>query len=197
VNPSRTIGTPSSPIAWLVGRWWFWILAVLFLFGTPLVRTFVRHAPGVPPVGAALPPFQLTRENGAAFDPSVVSGRVWVASWIVPGDPDADATLEAMFKLQHRLRNMGDAVRLVTFSAQPSTPQIMEGLGRAHHYNARVWLFATGAGLGPLREAFGVLQPRSEPFLWLIDGKGHLRGAFARENLDRLVEDLSVLVNGS
>jgi len=190
VNPSLT---------WLVGRRWFWLLAVLILFGTPLVRTFVRRAPHVPPVGSAVPPFALVRESGAAFNPATVSGRVWVAAWVEPGDPAADATLEALLKVQHRLRNMGDAVRLVTFSSRPSTPQIMEGLARAHHYNARMWLFATGdpGELAKLREAFGLLRPASEPFLWLVDGKGRLRGAYSRENLDPLVEDLSVLVNGS
>jgi cytochrome oxidase Cu insertion factor (SCO1/SenC/PrrC family) len=146
-----------------------------------------------------VPPFHLMRESGAPFDPSAVTGRVWVAAWVDPGDPAADATLEAMFKLQHRLRNMGDAVRLVTISAHPSTPAIMEGLAHAHHYNARVWHFVTGdaAELSKLREAFGLEQPRSEPFLWLVDGRGHQRGAYDRENLDPLVEDLSVLVNGA
>jgi cytochrome oxidase Cu insertion factor (SCO1/SenC/PrrC family) len=195
LNTTRRV----NGISWLVGRRWFWVAAVLFLFGTPLVRTFVRHAPRVPPVGAALPPFHLQRESGAVFDPSVVSGRTWVAAWVVPGDPAADATLESLFKLQHRLRNMGDAVRLVTLSSRPATPEVMEGLARAHHYNARAWLFATGdaAELGKLREAFGLEQPRSEPFLWLIDGRGRMRGAYSHENLDPLVEDLSVLVNGS
>jgi cytochrome oxidase Cu insertion factor (SCO1/SenC/PrrC family) len=185
-------------ISWLVGRRWFWIAAVLFLFGTPLVRTFVRKAPRVPPVGTEVPAFHLVRESGAPFDPSAVSARVWVAAWVDPGDPAADATLEAMFKLQHRLRNMGDAVRLVTIAARPSTPQIMEGIAHAHHYNARVWLFATGdaAELARLREAFGLQQPRSEPFLWLVDGRGRQRGAYDRDNLDPLVEDLQVLVNG-
>jgi len=167
------------------------------------MRTFVRKGPQVPPVGQALPPFHLVRESSAApyttVDPSTVTGRVWVACWVVPGEPDADATLEALFKLQHRLRNMGDAVRLVTFSAKASTPEVMQGLGHAHHYNPRAWLLVTGddGELARLRESFGLLQPRSEPFLWLVDGKGHLRGAYQRENLDPLVEDLSVLVNGT
>jgi cytochrome oxidase Cu insertion factor (SCO1/SenC/PrrC family) len=189
----------AKAISWLVGRWWFWILAVAILFGQPLIRTFARHAPPAPPVGAAVPEFHLSRENGTPIDPSSVSGRVWVAVWVQPGAPESDAILESLFGLQHRLRNMGDAIRLVTLATAPATPQALEGMAKAHHYNARVWLFASGdeAELGRLREAFGVPDRKTQPFVWLIDGKGRLRGAYDPKNLDPLVEDLSVLVNGS
>jgi cytochrome oxidase Cu insertion factor (SCO1/SenC/PrrC family) len=181
-----------------VGRWWFWLLAMAFLFGVPLARVFNRDLPHVPPVGSALPPFQLVRETGDKIDPATVSGRVWIATWVKPGVPDADATLEAQFKLQKRMRNLGDAVRLVTIAAEPTTPEVLAATAKAHHANPRMWLFVSGAAeeLAKLREAFGLSAPRSERFLWLIDKQGHLRGAYDREKLDNLVEDLSVLVNG-
>ena len=186
-------------ISWLVGKWWFWLIAVAVLFGSPLIRTFARHAPQAPPVGAALPAFHLQRETGAAIDPSTVSGRVFVTAWVQAGAPESDAILESQFQLQHRLRNMGDAIRLVTLATEPTTREALEGMGKAHHYNARVWLFASGdeSELAALREAFGVPNRKTQPFLWLVDSKGHLRGAYDPKNLDRLVEDLSVLVNGA
>jgi hypothetical protein len=186
-------------ISWLVGKWWFWLIAVAVLFGQPLIRTFARHAPPAPPVGAAVPDFRLARESGSPIDPSAVSGRVWAAAWVQPGSPESDEVLESLFALQHRLRNMGDAIRLVTLATEPAAPPILEGMAKAHHYNSRVWLFASGdeAELGKLREAFGVPNRKTQPFLWLVDGKGRLRGTYDAKNLDRLVEDLSVLVNGN
>jgi cytochrome oxidase Cu insertion factor (SCO1/SenC/PrrC family) len=198
-NCAEMPSTATRTIYWLVARWWFWALAVAILFGQPLVRTFLRQAPHVPPVGAAVPAFELVRETGEKVDPSTVSGRVWVASWVKPGAPEADATLEALLRLQKRLRNLGDAVRLVTIASEPATPEILAASARAHHHNPRMWLFASGSAeeLARLREAFGLSAPRSEPFLWLIDQQGRMRGAYHREKLDRLVEDLSVLVNGT
>lgn len=189
-------------LSWLVGRWWFWALAVSLLFAQPLVRTFLRSAPIAPPVGASLPEFHLVRESGAAFDPSTVSGRVWVATFVQPGahDADADATLDAVLRLQRRLRNMGDAVRLVTLPSDDSAPtaQAMERLSRAHHANPRMWLFATGDAmeLARLRAAFGAPTGPSDRRLWLVDARGRLRGAYDRDQPGPLVEDLSVLVNG-
>jgi cytochrome oxidase Cu insertion factor (SCO1/SenC/PrrC family) len=203
-NTPSTTNPPKNPIArgitWLVGRWWFWVLAVAILFAQPLVRTFLRPPPSAPPVGAGLPDFHLVRETGEPFDPRTVSGRVWVASFVKPGAPDADATLEAVFALQKRLRNMGDAIRLVTLPSDDSAPpaSTMAGLSRAHHANARVWLFATGEPMdvARLRAAFGVPDGPSSTRLWLVDSRGYLRGSYERDHIDSLVEDLSVLANG-
>lgn len=187
-----------SGIKWLVGRWWFWTLAVAILFAQPLVRTFMRPPPHSPSVGAGLPAFNLVRENGAPFTPKDVSGRVWVATFVQPGAPEADQTLETMLTLQKRLKNMGDAIRLVTLPSDDSAPSpaIMQGLAKAHHYNERVWIFATGDGMeiARLRSAFGSMVGKTDPKAYLVDSRGQLRGSY--DSLDPLVEDLSVLVNG-
>ena len=194
---TTTTATTESGFKWLVGRWWVWALAIAILFAQPLVRTFIRPAPHAPPQGVGLPAFHLVREDGSPFDPHEVSGRVWVAQFVQPGAPEADGALETMLALQKRLRNMGDSVRLVTLPSDDSGPstEVMKGLAKAHHANTRVWVFATGdtMDLAHLRAGFGVAGGKTDPRFYLVDARGHLRGAY--EALDPLVEDLAVLVN--
>src|SRR5262245_4600077 len=54
----------ASRMKWLVGRWWFWATLVGTLFALPLVRTFLREPPVMPPVLGQAPDLSLTRESG-------------------------------------------------------------------------------------------------------------------------------------
>jgi hypothetical protein len=169
-------------LAWLVGRPWFWIVAISILFLQPLVRTFLRERPQLPPVGAAAPSFELTRETGAPLRSEDLAGKVWVAAF---GDESALAPI------QKRLRHMGDSYRLITFALDGGD---LAARARAVHANPRSWFFVTGDR--------AVLERVAAPFphdrVTLIDQSGRMRGDYDladRSEADALVATLGLLAN--
>jgi len=185
----------------LIVRPWFWALAIGTLFALPLVRTFLRPAPKLPPVRGAVPAFALTRETGQPFASGELDGKVWVAARF---SVDAERPqARAMFELERRMRKLGDAFELVSL-APDSTPPALADWAERHKTYARRWALVTGApaALAPLMKALELDTPggASDATLVLVDIHGRIRGRYDaspadKDSLEQLIYDAALLVN--
>src|SRR4029078_9708589 len=124
-----------------------WILFVVLFCVFHLGRALSRDLPTAPALRLPLPAFQLTNERGKPFGLEDLRGQVWVADFVFTSCPTVCPKLtKRMAEVQHRSRNMGDAVRLVTFTVDPEnhTPERLEAYARTYHANPRKWTFLTG-----------------------------------------------------
>jgi len=179
-------------IAELAGRPLFWLAVVSALFSVPLARGLSRpRPPPAPPVLAAFPAFSLPDDTGRQVVAADLRGVPFVAGLLcarcVESGPLA---AEAMRRLQHRTRNLGDALRLVSFSAD-GDPAALHAI-RALHGGSRRWLLLAGAPPEVLA-AF----PR-EGALLLVDAGLRIRGVYdaaSSDAIDLLLRD-AMLVSG-
>lgn len=160
----------------LVGQPRVWVLTMALLFGTVLGTTLSRGAAlRPPPALGAFPSFSSRDDRGAPFTEADLRGRAFIANRLSPGGA------ETMRTLQRRTRNLGDALVLVSFSGtQPPA--------RSDPRSARRWLLIAGpppAGL-----------PGDGGELVLVDARLRIRGRYLREQLDDLLRDASLVVNG-
>jgi hypothetical protein len=164
-------------ISALVGFPGFWIGLVLLLFGAPFVRGLLGRAPPAPPVLGAFPP--LAEVRGAAFVANVICHDC--------GSGGALAS-ETMRLLQHRSRNLGDALRLVSFAPGVAHASVEE---LRRHAGARWQIVETAPG--------DVLtQFPGGRGLVLVDEKSRLRGRYdgsGTEAIDAVLRDASVILN--
>jgi hypothetical protein len=161
----------------LVGIPGFWIGLVLLLFGAPFVRGLLTRAPAAPPVLGAFP--TLAQVRGSAFVANVICHDC--------GSGGALAS-ETMRLLQHRSRNLGDALRLVSFA--PALAQAdVEELRR--HAGARWQIVETAPGDVLAQFAGGT-------GLVLVDQDSRVRGRYGgsgTDAIDAVLRDASVLLN--
>ena len=181
-----------------------WVLAIAFMFSWPIVRS-IRAAADLPdrrPVIGTVPDFTLIDQNGEPVDAASLRGRVWIASFTASDCTHiCPAMLDQMSKVQHRVRGLGQSIKLVTFTNDPrrDTPERFAALADKHRVSPRIWAFATGdpsqveIALG----AFGVAAAPQTRF-FLVDREMKIRGYYDlsdREAQDLLVRDAGLLVN--
>jgi hypothetical protein len=181
----------------------FWVLFVAAAFALPLVRSVRRALPPAPPVLGSFPAFTLVDQAGNPVRESDLRGRLVVAEFTT-----AAALAEGgspLAKLQRRVRNTGEAVRLVSFvdtaprphSAAPALADLAKGAGAG----AWRWTLA-GGDVRPLEAATlkalhapedGTLAGR----LLLLDARGRMRriGAPSPDEIDLMMRDTGLLVN--
>jgi len=131
----------------MVGRWWFWTLLVVGMVTWPIVRGVTARLPPAMPRLGQVPEFELTDQYGQPFGSQQLRGRIWVANFIFTRCPTVcPAFTSQMFQIQHRGRNLGDALHLVSFSVDPEydTPEVLADYARAHRASGRAWSFLTG-----------------------------------------------------
>jgi protein SCO1 len=196
-------------ISALVARRWVWALAIGLIFLFPLGSALRRHVPPPLPKQYQLPSFTLVSERGEPFGSEDLRGRIWVADFIYTtcAGPCPKLT-KRMAEIQHRARNMGDAVRLVTFTADPEndTPEVLAAYSKKSHANPRRWTFLTGplADLETLavkgfKEATGkqdaLVGLLHSEHLFLVDPAGWVRGHYdaTDEGVAALLHDMGVL----
>jgi hypothetical protein len=182
-------------------RPWFWALAIGALFAFPLVRTFLRPAPRLPPVRAQVPRFTLVREGGAEFGSNELQGKVWVAARFAV---DAQRPqMRAELELERRMRKLADAFELTSFAPDASPPELADW-SRTHQIYARRWALVTGTPekLAPVLAALELDAPggASDSTLVLVDTHGRVRGRYDasptdKDSLEQLVFDAALLVN--
>jgi len=191
----------------------FWVGTVAVLLAVPLSMGLTREAPSFPRVLGSLPDFSLLDQDGRPFESSGMRGAVWIADFIFTRCPTICPRLtERMGLVQKRLRNMGGAVRLVSFTVDPEydTPARLSAYARRVHANPRVWAFVTGP-LGAMKEAvaggFKMVMERDAPddFLSithgermvLIDRRLRIRGYYetADDDIDGLIRDAALLAS--
>jgi protein SCO1 len=210
-----------SRVAAATGSAWFWFVFIGLLFAYPIASAVTKTVPDPPKVMFQLPDFTLTDQLGQPFGSKELDGKVWIANFIFTNCPSRCPLLTAdMEKLQKRMRNMGDAVYLVSFSVDPErdTPEVLKAYAEKHHANVRRWRFVTG-DLGKVKEAVvrgfkmpidpGTAMPGADgekPTLFdithgtrfvLIDQKARVRGFYDADDagMDELVRDLSLVVS--
>jgi protein SCO1/2 len=157
------------------------------------------------PVLGGIPRFELTAQDGHAFDSRSLDGRIWVADFIFTNCPGPCPMMsERMRQVQTQTGDLPD-VRLVSFTVDPArdTPPVLDAY--AKHFLARPgrWFFLTGEpgrldhlGLNVfhLNRVDGSLDHSTR--FTLIDRKGRIRGYYGfseRGFPDRLLADVRQL----
>jgi hypothetical protein len=203
-------------LADLVGRPVFWVVLVTSLFAFPLVRSFLRPLPAERPVLGEMPSFVAPQAAGNNVEQPLTSeslrGKIWVATFIEPMDPDCERLGEALMRVQRRSRNLGDAWRLVSFVPGGAEPSSIEAFARRRHPNALRWFFAAvppavesavekamyhAAVLAPL-PGTGASRVHGKHLGVLVDSHGRIRGFYdllSPSGENAVLEDMGLLAN--
>ena len=133
-------------VSGLLGRRLFWTLFLLVAFSWPISRVIHRALPPKLPVLGTIAAFTLVDQEGRPFGTAELEGRVWVASAIRTSSPAAVDLVKELGKIQHRVRNLGPAFRLVTIGVDPAgdTPERMMDFTSHHRVSPRIWSFLSG-----------------------------------------------------
>lgn len=181
-----------SRISALVGRPLFWALAVGVLFVAPFLRGLTAgRAPPPPPVLGSFPDFALRDDGGRPVASSDLRGHAFIANLLCVRCAEAGPlAAETMRKLQHRARNLGDALRLVSFSPDGDAAAL-SAIRRSHPSGQR-WSLLVGAP-DPVRALF----PQERGML-LVDGELRIRGRYPDGGpaaLDAILLDAALLLS--
>jgi hypothetical protein len=177
VEPDLTASPIQRRVSALVGYPWFWVGILLVLFGVPFVTGLRGRAPPPPPVLGAFPP--LAEVHGAAFVANVICHDC---------GPGGALAAETMRLLQHRSRNLGEALRLVSFApgvAQASLNEVRRRAGTRW----QIVESAPGEVLAQFPGGKGLV---------LVDERSRVRGRYDGSGpaaLDAVLRDASVILN--
>jgi protein SCO1/2 len=206
------------PMDWLsslVGKPVFWIVFVVIIATVPMVRTIMIRLPPPLPVIATVPDFQLINESGTPFGSKDLRGKVWIADFIFTRCPTACPLItQRMQKVQHRVHNMGSAIHLVSFSADPEydTPARLHEYAEHHRASPRLWSFLTGpvedvktAVVNGLKVSQGregsgddVAGIFHDNHFVVVDPQMQIRGYYdssSDEAVERLIRDVGLIAN--
>ena len=183
----------------LTGSPWFWVAFVAFAFAFPIVRSLNRPLPETAPVLGTLPAFSLTDQYGKTVTDASLRGTLVLAEFVSADRLSGRPT--PLAELQKRVRNTGQALRLVSFVDQtPGTPPLAD---LAEHAGAAAprWTLA-GGDLGPVEAAFrraagGRPDVPLYGYLLLADAHGRVRRVEAptKDNVDTIMRDIGLLAN--
>ncbi len=211
MTPPDVLDSRPGSVGKLVGRPAFWLVVVVLLSLVPIAQALGRSVPEPPPKLYTVPEFELVSEKGHPYGTEQLRGRVWVASFIFTSCPAiCPALMERMQEVQHRTRNAGAAVQLVTFTVDPEndTPEKLHAYARRFKASPYRWTFLTGdadvlentvvkgfkLAMGKDDETFQLFH--SERFV-LIDGEGRIRGFYEAtdEGVEKLAADITLVLN--
>jgi protein SCO1/2 len=157
------------------------------------------------PSYGAVPDFQLTAQDGQAFDSKTLNGKVWVADFFFTTCPGPCPRMTSqMHEVQQSVAKNRD-VKLVSFTIDPwhDTPPVLADYAKIHGASPGRWYFLTGPQptLQMLdKEAFklgdvdGKLM-HSTRFV-LVDRQAQIRGYYDTsepDSISRLVSDIESL----
>ncbi len=208
----EVLDSKPGPLGRFVGRPSFWVVLVGLLSLVPLAQGMVRTLPDPPPKMYRLPDFELTSDRNIQYGTQQLRGRVWVASFVFTSCPSVcPALMEKMQQLQHRTRNAGTGVQLVTFTVDPEndTPEVLRAYAQRFRASSYRWTFLTGdysvledtiiSGfkLAMGKDADNLFEIfHSERFV-LIDQEGRIRGYYEATDagVEKLSKDISLVLN--
>ena len=197
----------------MVGRPWFWMVAVAIPFSWPIYLALTTGVPAPIPVLGQLPDVSVKAQNGRSLDRGDLAQRAWVMNFATLNEPATDGSVKALEKVQYRARNLGQTFGLITW--------VLDGNGaveRVADYvskrpiSPRMWWFIPTTPpevLAAMREAVahsvgGPLSVNDEKrfgsgnTLFLIDPRGRLRGIYDasdQDSLDKLLHDAGLIIN--
>lgn len=132
----------------LAGKPWFWVLFVLVAFSWPLVRAFmVEPLPDIP-VEGTVQNFVLKDNRGLPLKSKKLQGHVWIAHAMCTSCASENAKMqEFMEDVQHRARNLGGALKLVSITVDPKRddPEALTEYVSQHPISRGRWYFGTGS----------------------------------------------------
>lgn len=157
----------------------FWVVAMAFLFGIPLLRSILRPPPVLPPVMKTLEPFALIREDGTPFGAGHLGGKVWIVGRFSATD---SIGMNYLHQLEHRMRKLADAFELVAIATDAKqTAADLAVYAKAHGMNPRRFALLTGdqAALDRLQTALLLTPTTDNPDpLVLVDEQLRIRGRY-------------------
>jgi hypothetical protein len=163
------------------------------------VRSLNRPLPETAPILGGLPAFALTDQYGKPVTDASLRGTLVLAEFVSAERLSGRPT--PLAELQKRVRNTGQALRLVSFVDQtPGAPPLAD---LAEHTGAAAprWTLA-GGDLGPVEAAIrkaagGRADVPLYGYLLLADAHGRVRRVEAptRDNVDRIMRDIGLLAN--
>ncbi len=209
---ARVLDSRPGLLGRLIARPAFWIAIVTALVLTPLAAAVSRTAPKPPPVLLELPSFRYTNEKNVPFGTEELRGKVWVASFAFTSCPIVCPKLmEKLAVVQHRTRNAGPGVHIVTFSVDPEndTPEKLASYARRFKASPYRWNFLTGDlaaieatvikgfKLAMGKDAENLFQVFHSERFALVDQRGGIRGYYEADQpgIDRMVRDIGLLLN--
>lgn len=171
---------------------WAMVLAAI-----PVVIAMRFRAPPLQDFGE-LPAFRLTNQLGAPYGTDELRGKVWVANFMFTSCPSSCPRLTRhMARVQARLSDVRDEVKLVSFSVDPSvdTPARLRTYAARYGVDPRQWSMLTGPndavqrisvqGFNLALEAPSYTGPRPANYnilhgehILLVDSRMHIRGYF-------------------
>ena len=110
--------------------------------------------------------------------------------------------MTAMAEVRHRTRNLGDAIRLVTFTVDPDhdTPDHMRQLSATYRARSGVWRFVSGPA-GQVRDVlhdFAIAEGTPQTRIVLVDTNMAIRGYYDADDeaaIGLLLRDVSLLLS--
>ena len=177
-----------------VGNPLFWLALVGLLFGAPLVRGLSSgRAPAPPPSLGSFPRFDLVDDRGAALTFDDLRGHAFIANLLcVHCTEQGPLAAEAMRTLQHRTRNLGDSLRLISFCRDGDAKSL--AAVRAKSPSSTRWLLANGAP-AEVRALFS-----REQSLLLVDAQMRIRGRYGgsqASDLDAALRDAALILDSN
>lgn len=204
----------SNFIERLVSRRLFWAIAVVFLFGYPIVKSVKRQLPNELPVLSKVPDFTFTNESGKSFGSQDLKGKVYIANFVFTScQTSCPALLGKIQTVQHRIRGVIDRAAIVTFTVDPEndTPEVLYSKAREMKANPNVWRFLTGpldqtkklliegfkVPVGEKVIANNVMDVAHSNKLVLVDQEGQIRGYYSTEkdDLNKMMIDVGLIIN--
>jgi protein SCO1/2 len=198
------------------GKWVLLGVLVVLIGATAMIAIpTLTHSPYRPTLDdhGVVPAFAFTDDTGAPFTSEAMRGQTTVINFIFTRcDTVCPTSTARMLEVQERTVDLGDRVRLASFSVDPEydTPAVLAAYARNFHADPRRWRFVTGP-LGTIKAVIeGAFMtgmdrkgttPGGNPDIWhgqhflLIDRDLHIRGIYDTEptGLDRLVRDARYL----
>ncbi len=167
-----------------------------------------RFATRVLPELGAVPPFELTNQNGAAFGSQQLQGKIWIADFIYTTCPGPCPMISSrMSETQKPLHDTD--VKLVSFSVDPvhDTPAILRSYAEKLKAQPGRWEFLTGdkgtiyrLSRDGFKLAVGAGDTPGKPVhstrVILVDRIGRIRGYYDATEADavtRLLADVAHL----
>ena len=193
----------------------FWILFVALAFGIPLTRSLLKKPVALPPVLAQLTDFSLVNQNNQKVELRDLMGSVVIANFIFTSCPDTCPLLTGqMAKIQSRMIRVGPAIKLVSFSVDPTkdTPEVLKAYGEKYHANFKIWQFLTGSldqvknvlidgfkvGFDRTGEELSMMDITHSEMFVIFDQLGQIRAyktAKNTEEIDDIVRIVALLAN--
>ncbi len=215
--PAPAPSSLEGRISRLAGSPLFWLVLVLSIAGMVSARAVLaaRDLPPPKPVLGTVPHFALTDANGRVFDSDQLEGKVWVANFIFTRCPTiCPVFTQKMAQLQHRGRQLGETIHLVSFTVDPEhdTPEVLLQYAKAQKASPRIWSFLTGSREALTKTVVDGLKvhmakegPADDLMSYghgghfvVVDGKMRVRGYYdssEKDAVDDILRDVALLVN--